>query len=148
MIDIKLTQTNNNYYDFNFGDDGDFQTVDNFDTSILLSLYTDKRASSFEVPDSEKRKGYLADELYTDFTHGSKLWLLDQSRLNTNTRNLATTYTQDSLSWLVSDGYLNSIEVNTTTSNNTNINIIITAYAENDTNTWAYSLWKNTGDSN
>ena len=146
MIDIKLKKNNQDYYDISFNDDGDFEQVDNFDTSILLSLYTDKRADSSEVSEAVKRRGYIADQLYTSFKHGSKLWLLDQSRLNINVRNLAKTYTSESLQWLIDDSYLDNIEVKTDIINNENININIFAKSVNNKNIWSYSLWQNTGN--
>lgn len=146
MIDLKLEKNSLDYYDISFDSDGDFEQVDNFDTSILLSLYTDKRAESSEVGEARKRRGYIADQLYTSFRHGSKLWLLDQSRLNNNVRNLAKTYTSESLQWILDDGYLENINVQTIIQNNNNITINIIGEDVNNSNRWSYSLWKNTGD--
>jgi len=148
MIDIKFCYADNHseYYDINFDSNGDFVQVDNFDTSILLSLYTDQRAGSSEIGEARKRRGYIADELYNSFVHGSKLWLLEQSRLNNNTRNLAKTYAENSLQWFLEDGYLENIDVSTRIYDNINIEIIIIALSTNNKNIWAYSLWRNIGE--
>ena len=146
MIDIKLQKNYLDYYDINFDNNGDFEQVNNFDTSILLSLYTDQRAASSEVEEASKRRGYIADQLYISFKHGSKLWLLDQSRLNNNIRNLAKTYTLESLQWLLDENYLENINVQTKIQNNNDITIIITGNTINNSNLWSYSLWKNTGN--
>lgn len=149
MIDIKLQLDESlNNYDINFDSDGDFEQVSSFDTSVLLSLGTDQRADESEIPEASKRRGWVGDQLYTSFKVGSKLWLLEQSRLNTNTRNLAKTYSESALQWLKDDEYLNTINVSTIVSNNQNIIINIIGNAINNKNEWSYTLWKNTGDSN
>jgi len=149
MIDIKLKLDDfSNNYDIDFNSDGDFEQVNSFDTSVLLSLGTDQRADKSEIPEVSKRRGWIGDQLYTSFKVGSKLWLLEQARLNTNTRNLSKTYSENSLKWLIDDNHLDNINISTIVSNNENIIINIIGNATNNKNEWSYLLWKNTGDSN
>jgi phage gp46-like protein len=145
IIDIALEQPEGSkIFDIDFAIDGDFETVSGFETSLTLSIYTDQRAAANEVSIPERRRGWFGDELFEDFRHGSKLWLLDQARITFNTRNLAVTYTDNCLQWLIDDGYLKSVStVGTITSTNITLNITGTFQLDNR-NTWSYTLWTNT----
>ena len=50
--DIKLAKTDEGIYDIPLNGDGnDLATVDGLETAIVVSLFTDSRASSGNVPD-------------------------------------------------------------------------------------------------
>jgi len=144
VIDIKLTKDTSHLFDIGFDEStGDFNTVSGFETSITMSLYTDKRVTKDEVQQAENRRGWLGDELFESFTHGSKLWLLDQARLNFNTRNLASTYAKNSLMWMKDDGFLKELTVKSRMTG-TNVTINIDGLTiKDDLNSWSYVLWKN-----
>jgi phage gp46-like protein len=90
--------------------------VESFDTAILVSLFSDKRADPSEVLESQNRRGWWGNAFYQDTDDkemGSKLWLLEQARLTQDTANRAQDYVRDALSWLVEGGYLKNILVET-----------------------------------
>ena len=48
--DIKLTQRPDLLFDVFIADDGDFELVNSFDTSLQMSIFCERRATSSEVP--------------------------------------------------------------------------------------------------
>jgi len=67
-------------YDINIDADGDIETADFFDTSLLYSLFGERRANNNEVLDARFRRGWIGNE-GKDFENGSKLWLFEQARV-------------------------------------------------------------------
>ena len=145
-LDIKLIKDERNNFDIGIGSDGDLLATDGFDTSILLSLGTDARASESEVQDSIKRRGYVGDEFFDNenFNHGSKLWLLEQARVTNDTRNSAVNYAELALQWFVDENYLDSVTASGLLSP-TQITISIKGITrEGNTESFSYQVWNNT----
>lgn len=147
-IDIAIQQdpvTGKFYTDLS---NGDFLTNNSFDTSLLISLFGDKRADPSEVPAVQNRRGWWGNPFNTDdeeFELGSKLWLLDQARATPATLNRAITYAQEALQWLVDDGHAQRIDVSGNLSQN-NIQLSVTILRDSGvTETRYYDLWENTG---
>jgi len=71
---------------------------DGLATLVLQILFTDARADLSDVlPDgTNDRRGWIGDT-FADEPWGSKLWLLDRSKLTTDVRNKAVTYAQTAL---------------------------------------------------
>ena len=111
--DIKLIQNDQYELDVNVLTD-DLETDEGLETAIILSLYTDRRVDTQELPPEEKsRRGWFGDLLAQtpgDFI-GSRLWLLDRAKVSDDTRNLAEDYAQEALQWLIDDGVADSIDV-------------------------------------
>jgi phage gp46-like protein len=65
------------------------------ETLVLQILFTDARADESDVlPDgTDDRRGWIGDT-FADEPWGSKLWLLERSKLTTDVRNRAVTYAQ------------------------------------------------------
>jgi len=142
-IDVLFTQTRN-VWDIVIDDDGDLKTVSGFQTSLLFSLFTDGRATESEAYDPLNRRGALADQLFFDFTHGSKLWLLDQARNNFDTLNKSIDLTKNALQWLIDDSFLKKIEVEgQQTINNISLQIEGT-FNDSTKESWSFNLWQNT----
>ena len=95
MVDCDLTDN----LDLQFTEDGDLKHMFDIETSIITALFTDKRSDG-------KRGSFLLRH-----DEGSKLWKLDQSRIETQTLIDIRAYTRNSLSYLVEDGYASSYEV-------------------------------------
>ena len=117
-VDLKLVKNktiaaDNDLWDLEIANDGDLSLEYGFDTNLILSLFCERRASSYEVPLPWMRRGWWGNTIHDDRTHedGSKLWLLDQSRLTVGIVNLAKTYSEDALKWLVRDGHVEKVEV-------------------------------------
>ena len=91
-------------YDFKISSCGDIETEDQLDTAILVSLFTDTRATSYEVVKPELRRGWIGElELEDEEIFGSKLWLLDQERLTLTTIGRANDFAEKALTWMVRD---------------------------------------------
>ncbi|MES2170569.1 MAG: phage GP46 family protein [Actinomycetota bacterium] len=88
-------------------------------TAVLLSLFVDRRAESDDVPpsgDPSDRRGWWADEFATverDLI-GSRLWLLDRSKLTPDTGRSAETYIREALAWMIEDRVVSAVDVQIT----------------------------------
>lgn len=112
FIDIEMLYDNKKeYYDLAITETGDLKIDDTFDTAINCALLTDGRADSTEVKFVEKQRGTIVD-LFTDGRNGSKLWLLEQSRVDLSTKNKAVDYCKNALQYLIDKNYLKNIFVN------------------------------------
>lgn len=147
-VDIALFQDKTTgLYDISFTD-GDFTLVDNFDTSITVSLMTDARANSTQEPRAELRRGWWGNQFsdsFPDYEIGSQLWLLTQSRKVQATLNSAIDFAKSALSWLVSDNHAKAVNV-TGKIDDDGITIGINIdRGASTTETKYYDLWNNTG---
>lgn len=147
-IDIAIRQdsTTGKFYTELSG--GDFVTNNNFDTSLTISLFGDKRADPSEVPAVQNRRGWWGNPFNTDdieFELGSKLWLLNQERATPATLSKAIGYAREALQWLVNDGHAQRVDVSGVLSQN-NIQLSVTIFRDSGvTETKYYDLWDNTG---
>ena len=80
-IDAKLVEIGGGLYDIQLGDDGDILTEDAFDTAIIVSIFSDRRADESEALIPEMRRGWIGNESTPGIEIGSKLWLYEQARL-------------------------------------------------------------------
>lgn len=144
-IDIKLTQDETGLFDISFDDDGDFTKVDGFDTSLIISVYADKRASKSEVPYALYRSGWIGNS-YKDFEIGSKVWIYLRSRLtNSNIESIKKAAT-DSLQWLISDSLAKNVQVEIISVTSVKISLkIVIEFSNGIIEDKYYDLWLNTG---
>lgn len=133
-------------YDISIDDTGDIKTQDFFDTAILVSLFTDRRASASEVPISQNRRGWIGNEFFEDnFEIGSKLWLFEQSALTQDTINGIQDVAKAALKWLVDDGYAVRIEVEVI-KGNTSVSLEVDIFRSNSkVEHRFYDLWQASG---
>lgn len=113
MPDISLVHdAGTREFDFAIAANGDLASEDSLAPAILLSLLTDQRASADEAPLPQHRRGWIGD-LAADngFQLGSKLWLIEPSRLTPQTANQAAAAAQAALEWMVRDGIAQAVEV-------------------------------------
>lgn len=94
--------------------DGQLASGDDLSTAVLISLFTDGRANDDDVPPdgTGDRRGWWGD-LDQDVPIGSRLWLLDRSRLTNDVANDAKGYIAEALQWLLDDKVAAKIEVAT-----------------------------------
>ncbi|MGL5185319.1 MAG: phage GP46 family protein [Plesiomonas shigelloides] len=85
---------------------------DGLATLVLMILFTDARADESDVlpDDSGDQRGWIGDT-FADEPWGSKLWLLDRSKLTTDVRNKAVTYAQTALDTHLKPDYARDIVV-------------------------------------
>ena len=111
MTDIAIQYDNSMQY----GDlsmDGDDLLMDNgLESAVLISLFTDARADQDELPytDADPR-GWVFEDV-DGITFGSKLWLLERSKLTSETLALAEDYARTALEWMLTDGVASEVEV-------------------------------------
>ena len=134
-------------YDINIDANGDIETADFFDTSILYSLFGERRANKDEIVDARLRRGWIGSE-DKDFENGSKLWLFEQARVTATNLGRIADEARKSLQWLVDDGFAVSIEVETVTvdSNRDKIILVLLVRRSRDKVERRFvDLWENTG---
>lgn len=96
MIDFEITED----MDIDFNGKGDILTTETIETSALCGLFFERRFN-------DQRGHFGFDE-----NEGSKLWTLDQSRINNNTLNESALFARQGLS------FLDNVAVNSTINNN------------------------------
>ena len=89
----------------------DVERDDGLETSILISLFSDRRADDSDVlPDSSgDKRGYWADT--SNDKIGSKLWLLARTALTADVPARAEKYIKDALQWMLDDGLIKNMEI-------------------------------------
>lgn len=143
--DVLLKQDDVGLFDLKVVDQ-DFESVSGFETSIIVSLFTDERAPSSAVFSAQRRRGWIGDILTSDIGRslGSLLWLYEQSRITTEILNEIKIAAQDSLDWMIEDRIAREVSVDVTqdTKRDIVINIeILTLQGESQ----RYSvLWRRT----
>lgn len=131
-------------YDLQLDDNGDINTADFFDTSLLYSIFGERRATPDEVVDARRRRGWIGNG--PDFENGSKIWLLSQARLTRSTLNRLEDESQKALQWLVDDGLAVSIDQVTATVSGGRVLLDITIRRSRDKVVRrSFILWENTG---
>lgn len=134
-----------NLYDISIDAEGDIVTDDFFDTSLLYSIFGERRADSSEVAEPQLRRGWIGNEGKT-FENGSKLWLYEQARLTRTNLNRIEDEARKSLQWLTDEGFVVSIDQVTATVKNgkVGLNIVISRSASLVERRF-FELWQNTG---
>jgi phage gp46-like protein len=94
---------------------GDIETDKGLGTSVIVSLFTDRRADIEDNPDNGDRKGWWGDLLsdIEDDKIGSKLYLLDRSKATNQTVIKAKEYIFEALEWMIEDGIAEEIDIDT-----------------------------------
>ena len=142
--DVLVTQEISGYYDLSLNEQGDLANGDFFDSSILYSIFGERRASASEVAIAERRRGWIGN-VGKDFENGSKIWLYFQARLTRDVMNGIKTEALKSLQWLVDDDYLERIDADVVLQNGV-VNLIVVLYRYNSpAERRYYTLWENTG---
>lgn len=93
-------------------DAGDFAVTPGLETSMLVSLFSDRRADQSEVSDPMQRRGWIGNlvaETVGD-NHGSGLWLYEQRRLTDDIALGVKTEAVQSFDWMVDDGLATYVE--------------------------------------
>ena len=94
--------------------EGDLQTGQDLETACLVSLFSDALATPDFIPTdgTNDRRGWWAD-YYAPRPLGSNLWQLDRAKTTRANLGLAQSTVQACLQWLIDDGVVASIVVNT-----------------------------------
>lgn len=111
-IDIKLVKTDDDFYDIDWDDDGDFLMTETFETTLFMSVFCERRAKNYEVVLPQYRRGWIGNLLYDDGTEdGSGVWLYEQRRLNQTTVNGVRDEVEKGILWFIEAGYSDQVDV-------------------------------------
>jgi len=112
MHDVLVKQDENGIYDLVL-EGSDFASAEGFETAIPVSYFTDARAATVQVQNANRRRGWVGNILYAEIERelGGLLWVLEQARIISDTINLAKSYAEGSLQWMLEDGIARFIEV-------------------------------------
>jgi len=93
--------------------DAGFARDDGLGTSVLISLFSDRRAEADDGMPPMQRRGWPGDALpETEGDRiGSRLWLLKREKQTEETRQRAEEYAAEALGWMIGDGLVTAIEV-------------------------------------
>lgn len=141
FTDVELN-TLEGYHDISF-EDGDFKKLKGFDTAIFISLMTDARASQNQVPQPEKRRGWIGN-LNNPVELGSLIWLYEQARLITATVNGVTDQAKKSLQWFIDFSYATDVTVTSSRTRDSILADIDIQRADGSVETTRLTLWENT----
>ncbi|HDV7160978.1 TPA: phage GP46 family protein [Yersinia enterocolitica] len=110
---------------------GDWQTGggglldgNDLETSILISLFTDRLARADDAIDGDDRRGWWGDT-ESEYPIGSRLWLLRREKLTTKVALKAEDYANEALAWLLDDGVVTAISSNAQIVYPNRLNLII-----------------------
>lgn len=114
-------------------------------TTVLISLFTDRTAEPSDViPDgTTDRRGWWGD-LDEDVPIGSRLWLLDRSKLIPKVAVAAKGYAEEALAWMVSDDVAAKVSVAATIFRPSTLRLVATIQHVDGTKTaftfdWAWA---------
>lgn len=132
-------------YDFSIDQNGDIKTEEFFDTSLLYSIYGERRASPDEVVEPQLRRGWIGNS--EEFENGSKIWLLSQARLTRSNLNRLQDEAKKAIQWLVDDGYAVLIDNVTATVTDNGVLLDVTIRRSRDKiDRRFFKLWEQTGN--
>lgn len=140
-IRIKWNSTYNQG-DFSIDDTGaDLSTDEGLETAVVISLFTDRRAVSEELPAGEKRlKGWWGDS-FADIPNdkiGSKLWLLSREKELQCVAVKAKEYAEDALKWLIEDKIVLKVEVEAELLGSGKLGLLVKIYRPNSNTSTEY----------
>ena len=96
-------------------------------SAVLISIFTDRQANADDVlPDgSDDRRGWWGDQ-GQDVPIGSRLWLLDRSRLTQDVANTVQVHLAEALKWLIDDGVAAGVSVAARISGQSQLDTVVT----------------------
>ena len=95
-------------------ENGDLALDDGLTTALIVSLFSDRRATADDVPPGgdAARRGWWGDSYLPDTGDltGSRLWLLERERDLPNVPGRAKLYDEEAVKWLLDDGVAQRVE--------------------------------------
>lgn len=110
MTDLALFFTDTG---FDIALDGtDLSTESGLRSAVLVSLFTDRRATADDaLPSGDgDRRGCWMD-MFADHVKGSRLWLLSREKELPEVLVSARTYAEEALQWLIDEGIARTVSV-------------------------------------
>jgi len=147
MTDIALQQISPGVFGLALNGN-DLAADDGLETSVLISLFTDARATPEELAaiGHDDPRGWWGDIGDDDGVQmGSKLWLLWREVIVTETLSRAREYCRDALRWMIDDGIAKAVNVVTERGGLYQISIGIEIIRPDDTVVRYTYLWNGQG---
>jgi len=146
MLDIKLTN-DTGVFDVTF-ENGDFTIDRGLETALVVSILSDRRASSSQVPQPELRRGWIGDLVTSlpGYKIGSHIWLFEQSRTTQETLSGIEDSAKKALDWMLSSGLIVNVDANATynvSDSSVLLRITVTS-PDGSVSMKAFNLWKET----
>lgn len=142
-----ILNTDRGYYDFDWTESGDISTDQTLDTYILMSIFEEVRATPAEIPESNRRRGWVGNESTPDFEQGSKTWQFEQERITGTVLAELGVVIRNGLQRLIDDGIAVSVEVETPFLRNGRICVFINLGRDGSpVDRRFFALWDNTGN--
>jgi len=106
---------------------GALASGDDLASAVLISLFTDRQADDDDIPPDggNDLRGWWGDA-GEDVPIGSRLWLLDRSKLTPAVANTAKIYIEEALKWLIDDQVALSVSAATVIAGRSQLNAIVT----------------------
>ncbi len=106
-VDLQLACLDYNLFDLQLNTGLDIATDSSLDTAILISLFTDR------YDQETKQGGWWGDDYVGSSSMlGSRLWLLNKSKVDVQTLRNAENYAREALQWLLDDKLLTNLTIN------------------------------------
>lgn len=121
---------------------GALTSGDDLASAVLISLFTDRLADADDVPPDggDDRRGWWGDE-DEDVPIGSRLWLLDRSKLTPQVARTAQIYIEEALQWIIDDQVAVAVKVGTSIGAKSTLFCIITITRSDGTTTTLKFNW-------
>ncbi len=145
-LDVDFFLQDDGAWDLELDTDGDLKGSNSIDTAVLMSLFTDKRASSDEISEPGQRRGWFGNLFNDDITYeiGSLIWLYsNQGRLDDELVNNLNDKALDSLNWMITDNVVNDIKANSSITSNNQVTLNLKCFIGQNIIERNYTLWEN-----
>ena len=125
MTDIKIVYDNDvQYGDFILEND-DLVIDPGLEASVLISLFTNRRVSQDELPSiNADQQGWVFEQV-DGFAYGSRLWLLERSKMTDENITLTRNYAAEALQWMTLEGVAHVVDIDVFRFNKTHINMTV-----------------------
>lgn len=117
---------------------GDFKQANYLETAVLVSLFSDRRATDDELntysrgnSKPELNRGLWIDTYRVDIQYGSGFWLLYREKKQQETLSRFQDYSKQALQWLINDGVAKDVEAEAEFVGET-LNLVVTITRENN----------------
>ncbi len=111
-LDLKLEYNETTGFCDLVFEENDLKAENGLETALMISLFTDRRATNDEREIGEQRGwfGDLLGETEGDQI-GSKIWLLGRAKFTTETNSFLNKYATDACQWMIDDGLVKDVSV-------------------------------------
>ncbi len=132
MSDIGITYSNQNQ----FGDvdifSNDLVRDEGLETSVLISLFTDRRIVTDAQEDQDSYKGGYVFEDVDNIKYGSRLFTLDRSKTDKQTIRLIANYAKEALQWLIDKKIAEEIDTKAIVVNGSRIDLVVSIFKDDE----------------